>query len=136
MIYTLTLWQIWIQATQLYTQKDPKISAYETSYLTETPISLPEMKQQIRLGIVEKGVYVKDPDPRAVTFIPFYQYTVDGEQFYENIEFDWCNEHNLDHLNMANSDINIAKTLCLKDGQNIKLQGFQSVVIFRFEKCN
>ena len=40
-----------MQATQLYTQEDPRISNYETSYLAETPVTLPEMNQFIRLGL-------------------------------------------------------------------------------------
>ena len=42
-IYSLTFWQIWIQATKLYTQEDPNISTWETSYLADTPVTLPEM---------------------------------------------------------------------------------------------
>ena len=63
MIYTLTLWQIWIQVTQLYTQENPTISTYETSYIPDTPMTLPEMKQQVFISMRVDGKFVKELDP-------------------------------------------------------------------------
>ena len=80
MIYSLTIWQIWIQVTQLYTQKNPKITSYETSYLAETPVTLPEMKQQIRLVLKEDKNFVKDLNPRALRFRALYRPIVNGKR--------------------------------------------------------
>ena len=74
----------------MYTQEDPKISTYETSYLAETPINLPEMKQQIRIAITDNGRFVKDFDPRAVSFIAKHHVKTDGLYNKVVMDLDWC----------------------------------------------
>ena len=34
--------------------------------MADNPVTLAQMKQQIRLGLVENGIYVKEPNPRAL----------------------------------------------------------------------
>ena len=66
--------------TQLYTQENPQISTYETSYLAETPVNLPEMKQQIFIAIKDRKEFVKDFDPRAIRFIATHKPIFDDKK--------------------------------------------------------
>ena len=45
---------------------DPYIQTYETSYLPEETVNLPDLNQQIRIHFKEKEQYVDGPDPRAL----------------------------------------------------------------------
>ena len=46
--------------------------------MAETPVTLPEMKQQLRVGFYVNGVSVKEPDPRALIFEPVYKPMING----------------------------------------------------------
>ena len=56
-----------IRAYQLYSQEDPKIYSYETSYLAEQSLNLLENNQQIIFSIINNRTVLKNLDPRAGT---------------------------------------------------------------------
>ena len=84
-IYFLMFWQIRTQVDQLYTQSDPITSAYETSYLPETPTTLPDMKQLMTMRF-HKGVLEEELDPRAIKFSA--QYIRRPEKTQHDVEFE------------------------------------------------
>ena len=103
-IYFLTFWQIWTQVSQLYTQTDPITSAYETSYVPETSVNLPNLKQLITLGFrdVRKNKWINELDPRAIRFLPSYKSGSSGKM--QAAEFEWCDPNQNDDLNIVNED--------------------------------
>ena len=89
---------MWVRASQLYTQEDPKISTYESSYQANTPHELSKFNQQIRLGFKMRGQpFLKEIDPRA----GYFRVRLIDEEQSENLlkwkktptdlETDWCN---------------------------------------------
>ena len=71
--------------------------------MAETPVTLPEMNQQIRFHFKIKEKYVDGPDPWALKYAISHRPLVNGRR-----KNDWghtlepCNPNELDHLNMAN----------------------------------
>ena len=124
---------MWVRASQLYTQEDPKISTYESSYQADTPHELSKFNQQIRIGFRPRGQpYLKELDPRAGYFrvrLIDEEETVNsvkGKKTYTDLETDWCNQADLNHLNMVNKDAKGAgnnEMLCIKDSAQEILNG-------------
>ena len=74
------------------------------------------MNQQVRIGLSYNNTYVKDLDPRAIIFEPFYKPLRGEVRYNQLVEYDYCNPNELNHLNMANNATE--GILCLKDAEN------------------
>ena len=82
--------------------------------MAETPVSLPEMKQQIRFNLRANHKPVKEFDPRAIRFVPDHNPFNDGLR-RPNIamNYDSCDPNDLANLNMANFDSQLEDRLCI-----------------------
>ena len=61
------------------------------------------MNQQIRIHFLYDNdrVSLKEPDPRAIQFLPYHKTLIDGKKKSQIMDYDLCNPNELKHLNMA-----------------------------------